>query len=232
MSQKINPTSNKLNTIQINNYELHKYGRSFKSYIKFISFRNYVFNYINRFCLRHNLLLGDIGIIEASSKTFIFISISNFRNKTNFKIKKYFSRTISNWSRSPTLLYFYREIKLGSSSFLLINYINYLLKNKTNTPKKIVQFVYDSLKSQSKVVKVSYTTGGVKLLELKGFKLEISGCFDSTRSQMAKKLKCNFGQVPLSQLKGCINYSAHTFFTKSGSCGFKIWLFYEFKSVK
>ena len=59
-------------------------------------------------------------------------------------------------------------------------------------------------------------------MELKGFKLEVSGCFDSARSQMAKKLKCSFGQVPSTQLKGYIDYSAKTFFTKSGSCGFKV----------
>ena len=78
------------------------------------------------------------------------------------------------------------------------------------------------LKTQSKITKVKYTIQGIRLVNLKGFKLEISGCFDSTRSQMAKKLKCNFGQVPLTQLKGYIDYSSYTFFTKSGSHGLKV----------
>ena len=91
-----------------------------------------------------------------------------------------------------------------------------------NSPKKILRLVYSSLKLQSKITKVKYTVNGIKRMSLKGFKLEISGCFDSTRSQMAKKIKCNFGRVPLTQLKGYIDYSSRTFFTKSGSCGFKI----------
>lgn len=222
MSQKTNPISNKLNIVKINNYEFNKYGRNFKSYIKFINPRNYTLNYINSFCLKYNLLLENINIIQTASKTFIFISILNFKNKTNFRIKKYFLNTILNWFKCPILFHFYKNIQFGSSSFLLISYTNHLFKSKINSPKKILQLIYSYLKFQSKIIKVKYTINGIKLMELKGFKLEISGCFDSTRSQMAKKLKCNFGQVPLTQLKGYIDYSSHTFFTKSGACGFKI----------
>ena len=82
--------------------------------------------------------------------------------------------------------------------------------------------MYSFLKLQSKITRIEYTTSGIRLMKLKGFRLEISGCFDSTRSQMAKKLKYNFGQVPLTLLNGYIDYSSHTLFTKSGSCGFKI----------
>ena len=229
MSQKVNPTINKLNIVEISNYEFSKYGRNFKSYIKFASFRNYIFNYINRFCLKHNLLLEDINIIQTSSKASIFINILNTKNKTNFKLKKHFLGTILGWLQTPILFYFYKNIKFGNSSFLIVNYINYLFKKKINSPKKIVQSVYDFLKLQSKITKVEYTINGIRLMELKGFKLEISGCFDSPRSQIAKTLKCNYGRVPLTQLNGYVDYSRHTFFTKSGSCGFKIWLFYEFK---
>ena len=229
MSQKTNSISNKLNLIKISNYEFYKYGRNFKSYIKFIGFRKYVFKYISRFCLKYNLLLENVNITQISSKTFMFIHILNLKNKTNFKIKKHFHYIISNWLRVPVLLYFYKNTEFGNSSFLLINYISYLFQKRDNPPKKTIQLVYDSLKLQSGTTKVEYTINGIRVVKLKGFKLEVSGCFDSARSLMAKKLKCNFGRVPLTQLKGYIDYSAHTFFTKSGSCGFKIWLFYEFK---
>lgn len=103
-----------------------------------------------------------------------------------------------------------------------MNYIKHLMKKKTNSPKKILQLIYTMLIRQSKITKVKYTVRGIKLINLRGFKLEISGCTDSNRSQMTKKLKCNFGQVPLTQLKGYVEYSSHTFFTKSGSHGFKM----------
>ena len=96
MSQKTNPISNKLNVIKTNNYEFYKYGRNFKSYTKFVSLRNYIFGYINRFCLKYNLLLETLNIIQTSSKTFIFIHMLNPENKTNFKVKKYFLPTIQN----------------------------------------------------------------------------------------------------------------------------------------
>jgi ribosomal protein S3 len=69
---------------------------------------------------------------------------------------------------------------------------------------------------------VKYTVNGIKSTELKGFKLQMSGCFESSRNQMAKTIKCNFGTIPLTKLNGYIDYSKTTFFTKFGSCGLKI----------
>lgn len=229
MAQKINPINNKLNVIKLNNYEFNKYGCSFNNYIKHIHTRNYVFNFINRFCLKYNLFLETINIIQTSSRILIFINILNPKNKTNFKIRQFFLKTIKIWLKSPIWFNFYKNINFGNSSLLILNYINHLLKKKNNSPKKILQLIYNNLKNQSKITKVTYTVQGIKLISLKGFKLEISGCFDSTRSQMAKKLKCNFGRVPLTELKGYIEYSSYTFFTKSGSQGLKVWLFYESK---
>ena len=230
MAQKINPINNKLNIIKLNNYEFNKYGSNFNNYIKHIHWRNYVFNFVNRFCLKYNLFLETINIIQTSSKIFIFINILNTKNTTNFKIRRFFFETISVWLKFPILFNFYKNIKFGSSSLLIINYINHIIKKRFNSPKKILQLIYKMLKNQSKITKLTYTVQGIKLINLKGFKLEISGCYDSTRSQMAKKLKCNFGQVPLTRLKGYIEYSSYTFFTKSGSHGLKVWLFYESKS--
>lgn len=229
MAQKINPINNKLNIIKLNHYEFNKYGYSFNNYIKHIHSRNYVFNFINRFCLKYNLFLETINIVQTSSRILIFIDILNLKNTTNFKIRRFFLETISIWLKFPILFYFYKNIKFGNSSLLIVNYINHLKKKKANSPKKILQLIYNILKKQSKITKVTYTIQGIKLINLRGFKLEISGCFDSTRSQMAKKLKCNFGRVPLTKLKGYTDYSSYTFFTKSGSHGLKVWLFYEFK---
>ena len=229
MAQKINPINNRLNIIKLNDYEFNKYGCKFNNYMKHVCLRNYISNFINRFCLKYNLFLENINIIQTASQTFIFISILNNKNTTNFKVRQFFLETISIWLNSPTFFYFYKNVKFGNSSLLITNYIDYLMKKKFNSPKKILQLIYSMLKNQSKITKVKYTIQGIKLINLKGFKLEISGCFDSNRSQMAKKLKCNFGRVPLTRLNGYIEYSSYTFFTKSGSHGFKVWLFYEYK---
>ena len=98
----------------------------------------------------------------------------------------------------------------------------HLFLKKLYSPKKILQFIYNILKKQANSTKVKYTVNGLKVIELKGFKLEISGCFESSRSQMAKIVKCNFGTIPLTKINGYIDYSTNTLFTKFGSCGFKI----------
>lgn len=229
MAQKINPISNTLNITKLNNYEFNKYGGNFNNYIKHMHWRNYVFHFINRFCLKYNLFLETINIIQTSSRTLVFVNFLNLKNPTNFKIQRFFFETISIWLKVPILFNFYKNIKFGKSSLLIVNYIDYLSKKKCNSPKKILQLIYNMLKNQSKITKVVYTVQGIKVINLKGFKLEISGCFDLNRSQMAKKLKCNFGRVPLTELKGYIEYSSYTFFTKSGSHGLKVWLFYESK---
>lgn len=82
--------------------------------------------------------------------------------------------------------------------------------------------MYKTLQQQSLKKSLIYTTKGLQLVQLKGFKLEFTGCFESSRSQMSKTIKCNFGSIPLTKLNGYVDYSKDTLFTKFGSCGFKI----------
>ena len=95
MAQKINPITNKLNIIKLHNYEFSKYGRNFNNYTKYIQPRNYIFTFINRFCLKYNLFLESINVNQTASHIFIFINILNLKNTTNFKIKHFFFKTIS-----------------------------------------------------------------------------------------------------------------------------------------
>ena len=95
MAQKINPINNRLNIIKLNNYEFNKYGCKFNNYMKHTRLRNYVYNFINRFSLKYNLFLENINIIQTASQTFIFISILNNKNTTNFKVRQFFLETIS-----------------------------------------------------------------------------------------------------------------------------------------
>lgn len=229
MSQKINPLSNKLGVIKTWNYESSKYGRTFKNYIKLIQFQKQRFNYLNHTCMNYDLLIESVRIIEMIHHTFFNVSAMHLKKSYPFKEKKPLLDTIRYWSGSQALLTFYKSENIGSTALLINNYIVHLFLKKSYSPKKILQLIYNILRNQAVSAKIKYTINGIKIIRLKGFKLEISGCFESSRSQMAKMIKCNFGTTPLTKLNGYIDYSTNTIFTKFGSCGFKIWLFYEFK---
>jgi ribosomal protein S3 len=116
----------------------------------------------------------------------------------------------------------YQKSNLNDSSFLVTNYVLYLVFKKTSSSKQILRIIYNTLKEQSYKRKIIYTIRGLQLVQLKGFKLEFTGCFESSRSQMSKTLKCSFGSVPLTKLNGYVDYSSNYFLTKFGSCGFKL----------
>ena len=230
MSQKINPISNKLGIVKIWNQESLEYGRNFKNYVKVIRFQKYILNYINQFCISHDLLIENINITQRINQVFINIFVVNLKPSCfNEKTNQVFKDAILYWVNSQVVLSFYKSPKLGSTSFLINNYILHLFIKKSLPPKKILQFIYKILENQLNSLKINYTVNGIKIVKFKGFKIQVSGCFESSRSQMSKTIKCSFGTNSLTKLNGYIDYSTNTLFTKFGSCGFKIWMFYEFK---
>lgn len=230
MSQKINPISNKLGIVKTWNQESLKYGRNFKNSVKVARFQKYIFNYINQLCINHDLLIENVNIIQRINQIFINVFVVNLKSSCfNEKTNQVLKDTISYWVNSQVVLSFYKSAKLGSTSFLINNYILHLFIKKSLPPKKILQFIYKILEKQLNNLKINYTAFGIKVVKFKGFKIEVSGCFESSRSQMSKTIKCSSGINPLTRLNGYIDYSNNTLFTKFGSCGFKIWMFYEFK---
>lgn len=229
MSQKISPTSNKLGITKIWDHGFSKYGQNFKNYVKFIYPRNYIFNYISQLCLKYDLLIENINIFQTVSNSNIEVFVVSLKDLYKFNIEKRYLSVVSIWINSSFNLSFYKNLNINRSSLLINNYIFYLFFNKLSSPKKVLQFVFKVLKNQKKKIQIKYTSKGIKVIELKGFKIEITGCFESSRSQMAKIIKCNFGTIPLTKLNGYVDYSKKTLFTKFGSCGLKVWLFYEFK---
>jgi len=230
MSQKINPTSNKLGILKLWKYNFQNYGRNFKNYTKFIHYQNFIFNYLNHFQNKYNLVIEDICIVRTFHRATVKVFIHDFQELKTLKNKANLIKTFSCWLNCPITLNIYKKNNLSNSAVLLSNYINYLFLQKSSTPKKILQIIYKILQEHTSKVKIIYTIHGIKIFKLKGFKIEVSGCFESSRSQMAKTLKCNFGSVSLTKLKGYVDYSNNILFTKFGSCGFKIWLFYEVKN--
>lgn len=230
MSQKINPLSNKLGISQVWDITFSKYGKNFRTYSKIFYKQTKVFFYLT-YLLKSKELCLDKITINFTIKT-LFVNVFLFSNKTNVVLPKinYLLKVSSNWLVVPIVFNFYKKLSLANSAFLLLNYILTLFL-KEDSPKKILKNVYIILISQIGKFKLAHTAQGIKKVNFLGFKLQLSGCFEMSRTQMTKVIKFNFGSLPLTLLNGYIEYSNSTIYTKFGSCGLKIWLFYEFKSL-
>lgn len=226
MPRKVNPLSNKLGLVQIWDLNLSTYGKNLKSYCNITKLYELTNKYLNRYCIKHNLFLESIFISYTSQV--IFINVCIFCDLNNFDyIKKQLYSTIKDWFQYPIIFTLYKKNKLGNSSMLVSNYINYLLLQNSSSPKQILQILHKIFKEEKCGNKIRYISTGLVTLKLKGFKVEFSGCYDSSRNQMAKTIKDSFGSVSLTKLKSFVFYSNSIFFTKFGSCGLKLWLFYE-----
>ena len=228
MSQKINPVKNKLGILQTWNDQFPKYGYAFRNYKKFVQSKNYSFVYLKRYLYKNKLLIENIEFRQLTHQFMIKISVFKLKQSSSiFKSKYVVLNNLFNWLNFPTKLVLYQKTNLSNSSCLLNNYVFYLLTQKRSSVKQILQVLYTILKKQAYQTKLIFTVKGLQLTKFRGFKIEITGCFEASRSQMAKTLKCNFGSTPLTKLNGYVDYSSTHFFTKFGSCGFKLWLFYE-----
>ena len=231
MSQKINPIGNKLGILRLWNYKTQLYGRTFNKYVRSIRALNYSLIYLKRHLAETNILVEEVKITKSVHQ--ILIKVYLFDLKKSLVKKESITsliNTLSYWLKNiPFKLTFYQRISIeDSSSLLLINYMRYLLSQKVTTPQKVVQSIYKVINNQKSRIKVVNTNKGLQLAKLIGFKMEFSGCFDSSKTQMAKTLKFNFGSLSLTKLNNYVDYSKTTFFTKFGSCGIKLWLFYDF----
>lgn len=231
MSQKINSLGFKLGILQLWNFNIPVYNSSFKFYKKYIYISKYTFIYFRQIFKKHNILLNKITISYINQQFFLTISFYNFDNYITFLKKAVFNNFLYFWWGNLINLTLYKNQKLTISSFLITNYIIYVIESKNYSFKKSLHDLFKILKDISKDKKIIYTTSGLKVIELKGFKMQLSGCFENSRSQMSKILKYNYGLIPLTKLNGCIEYSTSCLFTKLGICNLKIWLFYEFKSI-
>nr|YP_009541981.1 ribosomal protein S3 [Synarthrophyton chejuense]AYR06651.1 ribosomal protein S3 [Synarthrophyton chejuense] len=230
MSQKINPISFKLGTLQFWPTAFSKYGKNFKYYSNTLKIYSSVRIYIILFLIRHKIFLDGLNIKFFHKKVFININIFSLNKINNFFNLKYLIKVIYYWIKLPVIINFYNKSSLTNSSFLIINYLTFLIKEEESV-KKILQNIYKIFKEHSGNYKLIYTSKGIKKVKFKGFKLKFSGCFETSRSQMAKSIKYNFGPLSLTGINNYTEYSYKTFYTKFGSCGLKIWLFYEFKSL-
>ena len=229
MSQKINPISNKIGILQLWSTNCVLYGNNFKFYKNIIKFENYIKYYIKTFYKNNFFLISNLKIIYTYNQVFIIIIFFKlFENQNKLWSKTKLTKGLLNWLNCFVSIQCYEIFSLNFSSFLLSNYIEHILFNTQQLSRNVLSQIYSILLQQKNKIKLVKTKNGVKNVKFSGFKIQFKGCFEISKSQMSKTLKHSFGNNSLTTIKGYIEYSEKTIFTRYGVCGLKIWFFFEF----
>nr|ATG87379.1 ribosomal protein S3 [Gracilaria chouae] len=229
MTRKINPTSLKLGLTQvwdftIQNYSKLNYCYAF-SFLKQLQIEDITSKFlkVNKFLVNdrefwyfNNQLFLNIYIVEVISKQV---------DKHLFLIQD-LAKLLSNWFSLKIYLRIYKRIYWTTTSNLILSYASYLLEQNKN-PNKILWQICVFLNKHRYHSKIVYSTKGIRLVNLKGFKIRLVGRFDNTKNQMSKSIQQGLGVLSLMSLKNRVEFVNRELYTKLGSCGLQIWLFYE-----
>nr|YP_009511866.1 ribosomal protein S3 [Hydropuntia rangiferina]AXI97743.1 ribosomal protein S3 [Hydropuntia rangiferina]UAD89769.1 ribosomal protein S3 [Hydropuntia rangiferina] len=231
MTRKINPISLRLGLFQVWDFTIQNYTKLDYYYVLSF-FKQFQLNDIILKILKFNrFLISDKDFLYINHKLFLNIYVidinSSLQNKYLLVISE-LSKSLSDWFSLKVYLRIYRKIDYMLTSNLVLNYAIYLIEQNQNFNKVlwlINQFILNHLNK----VKVVYCTKGVRYVYLKGFKIQLVGRFSNTKNQMAKSIQQSFGSLSLISLKNYVEFSQKDLYTKLGSCGLRIWLFYEIK---
>nr|YP_009131060.1 ribosomal protein S3 [Asparagopsis taxiformis]AHX02396.1 ribosomal protein S3 [Asparagopsis taxiformis] len=228
MAQKTNPISLKLGKYQVWDSISQNYGKTYIYYSKVLHNHLQFLIYLNRIFF-YNFVLSYTEWFILKQKVYlnIYYSDTTFSESLQFfKMQKEIQKVIPKFLLLKSCVRFYLRISISSISMFLMFYTQYLLK-KDIALLKIMNSMYKILNSCLNLVKVSYSKNGPIRIKLIGFKIRLAGRFDNSRNQMAKVSKLSLGQLSLTSLNYYMEYSKKDIFTKFGTCGLQIWLFYE-----
>lgn len=226
MAQKINPVSTRFGSIRLWNLILQNYGKSTYNFAfyKGLQFRSI----INRTFASSHLILVGKELWFYNNEFFLNI---HFIDKTT-KHPKFYPFLFDNilkvffkWPAMKAYSRIYMRTNQVLTSKLLTNYGKYLSRSSTNFNKilwKLHQFSENHLNER----KIIYSKKGLRFIYLKGFKIRLVGRFNNSRSQMTKNIQQDLGLQSLASLKNYVEFSQDEIYTKSGSCGLQVWLFY------
>nr|YP_010947455.1 30S ribosomal protein S3 [Mimica arnoldii]WGO62541.1 30S ribosomal protein S3 [Mimica arnoldii] len=229
MAQKINPVSFRLGIIQIWDSSIQFYGKSYFIY-SFLLFKYLEANkLIKRVLNSKGFSLNSQDWKIGKSKTRLSIHYSSLiSNKINIPIFKVIPNVLNNWlSKKFILALYFNKVEDSLSNNLIVKYAQHLIN--LNTPsKKVIWNISRFIKTHLSCEKIIFYKKGILKIKLRGFKISLTGRLESSKTQMAKNIQYSEGNLPLNTLKNYIGYSNNILYTKNGSCGLKIWLFYEF----
>nr|YP_009500463.1 ribosomal protein S3 [Gracilariopsis heteroclada]AXE43625.1 ribosomal protein S3 [Gracilariopsis heteroclada] len=229
MAKKINPTSLRLGITQVWDFTLQNYGKLTSRNILYTLKRLQLKNVITQFFNLNKFLVGEQEIWYYHNNLFLNIYFTDYIIKNCSKypsILHSISSLIFEWFSLKVRLRIFRKTVWASTPNMLISYADYLIKQHKN-PNKVLWQLCQFLKTHLNSTKVIYSTKGIHLVYLKGFQVRLVGRFDNTKNQMSKNIQQGFGALSLMSLKSRVEFVHKELYTKLGSCGLQIWLFYE-----
>nr|YP_010199611.1 ribosomal protein S3 [Gracilaria cervicornis]UAD89469.1 ribosomal protein S3 [Gracilaria cervicornis] len=229
MTRKVNPISLKLGLTQVWDFTIQNYNKLNYCYALSFLKQLQIENIVNKILKVNKFLINDKEFWYFNNKLFLNIYIVevffNQGDKYLFLIQK-LSKLVFSWFSLKIYLRIYKRIYWITTSNLILGYASYLFQQNKN-PNKILWQLSIFLNKHLYHNKIVYSTKGIRLVYLKGFKIKLVGRFDNTKSQMAKSIHQSSGSLSLVSLQNQVEFVQKNLYTKLGSCGLQIWLFYE-----
>ena len=226
MSKKISSTSNYLGISNNWLVNLQYYGKiNYLFYFSFFNLLNIIFKKFNK----NKLFISNIilnftkNLIKINSK---LVNLYNF--DTNIILNFYrnlLSFIKNNFSSSNLKLKFYLDKENWLSNKFMFMYLDYLFLNFS--PKQIFNLLIIFLKNQLGNTKYVYFNFGFKKVVFKGFKIQLKGRYELTRSTLSKNIFFKYGCVTTNSFNKNFEFLSKIIFSKLGKSSIKIWFFYS-----
>ena len=94
-------------------------------------------------------------------------------------------------------------------------------------PKKLFNFILLLLKTQIKKPKIVQGNHGLMRMYMEGFKIQLKGRYEVSKSTLAKSLFFKTGQVNSNNLNGNLELLSKNIYSKLGAASIKVWFFYS-----
>nr|YP_004062184.1 ribosomal protein S3 [Gracilariophila oryzoides]ADR03200.1 ribosomal protein S3 [Gracilariophila oryzoides] len=229
MAKKINPISLRLGLTQVWDFTLQSYGKLISWHILLLLKQLQLKKVVAQIFNLNKFLVGEQEFWYYHNKLFLNIYFTDHivknQKKYSFIFKK-IALLIFEWFSLKVQLRIFRKTNWITTPNLLINYATYLLKQHKN-PNKVLWQLCQFLEKNLNYTKIVHSSCGIHLVNLKGFKIRLVGRSDNTKTQMSKSIQQGFGSLSLMSLKSRVEFANTELYTKLGSCGLQIWLFYE-----
>nr|YP_010944677.1 ribosomal protein S3 [Palisada intermedia]WMC20771.1 ribosomal protein S3 [Palisada intermedia] len=226
MSKKISSTSKYLGISRDWFVNFQHYGNFYLNF--FFSFLN-IYNLLN-FIIR-NVVKTNIFVLKKQIYLFFNTMELNLNlfylkrnvNLTNLFYNKINSILLNNFFFNVKINFFSNNFNFFSKQFLEA-YLEYL--SFSNSPKTIFNLVIVLLKNQINKTTIFFFNSGLRKIQLKGFKIQLKGRYELSKSTLAKKQFLKFGQVTSNNLNNLLDLLNKDFYSKLGKSTLKIWFFY------
>lgn len=174
----------------------------------------------NKDIRRYKTLFKDLLIKEDEETKFIYNPFFLENSEDNNKLKKFkldivkltnhLEKLLSNLLKKRIKISFCEQNSIGDSATLLASFLSLEIEKSNANFKRALRETFKEIKNKSKI---------------KGIRINCSGRLG--KAPMAKTEWFKYGQVPLSRVSSNLEYSSDTAFTKYGSIGVKVWVYYH-----